>query len=309
MKLVICGATGFVGRNLVAALIKEQHDITVVGRTTDKIQKLFNQTVRAVTWDQLSTLIPDDFDAVINLAGETIAQTRWTKQAMQTILTSRVQATQRVVNWCLTSRTKKPHIYNASAIGIYGLQSTQATLPIPLTEAYRIPVGAPSDFLSEVGQAWEAAANQATANQHPLTLMRFAVVLKKNEGVLKKLALPFSLGLGSRIGSGDQAFTWIHIDDLVNAILFLLHHPDITGPINVCAPECVSQKTFAQSLATTLHRPLLFSMPAAVVKLLFGQMGEELLLGGQNIYPERLLQSKFNFLYPNLLSALKHEWP
>ena len=149
-----------------------------------------------------------------------------------------------------------------------------------------------TDFLSEVGQAWEGATDPAMVKKHPVTLMRFAVVLKRHEGVLKKLELPFSLGLGSRLGDGNQAFTWIHIEDLVQAILFLVKHPEIVGPINLCAPECVSQKTFAASLAKTMHRPLLFSMPASLINLLFGQMGKELLLGGQNIYPERLQKIK-----------------
>jgi uncharacterized protein (TIGR01777 family) len=308
VKIIVCGATGFVGRNLIPALLNEQYEITAIGRDTHKTQQIFKETVHSISWDQLNELIPSQFDAVINLAGENIAQSRWTDHSKQKIKSSRIQATQRIVTWCLKSTNKKPHLYNASAIGIYGLQPAEPDLPAALTESQTILFGKPTDFLSEVGQVWEETTNPLVEKQHPVTIMRFAVVLKRNEGVLKKLELPFSLGFGSRLGNGYQAFTWIHIDDLVQAIIFLLKHPGIIGPINLCAPECVSQKTFATSLAKTMHRPLFLNTPAALINLIFGEMGKELLLGGQNIYPERLQKINFNFLYPDLTSALNHEW-
>lgn len=308
MKIVVCGATGFIGRYLIPALLNEQHQILVIGRNTEKAKSIFKQTVDYLNWEQLDQASPDTFDAIINLAGEIISDHRWTPSVKQKIIQSRVESTKKIISWCLKSKNKKPHIYNASAIGIYGLQNTQDDLPAPFTEAHDISLTNPSDFLSEVGQAWESAATPAIKSGFPVTFMRFGVVLKRNEGILKKLEIPFTFGLGSILGNGNQAFTWIDIDDLIRAILFLLNHPDITGAVNLCSPHCVSQKEFAKTLADVMHRPLFLKMPASMIKILFGQMGDELLLSGQHVYPERLQQLGFEFLYPDLNSALMHEW-
>ncbi|MEO8402327.1 MAG: TIGR01777 family oxidoreductase [Gammaproteobacteria bacterium] len=307
MNIIITGATGFVGRNLIPVLLKNQHQITIVGRSVHKINNIFKENITRLSWSQLNQISPDDFDVIINLAGENIAQNRWTKRSKKLIKESRVNSTMKIVTWCLTAKTKKPHLYNASAIGIYGLQQSGDNLSFTQTESASISFDKPRDFLSEVGQAWENAAMPAVNANFPVTFMRFAVVLKRHEGILKKLELPFSLGLGSVLGDGQQAFTWIHIDDLIRAILFLIDHPEIIGAVNLSAPECISQKSFSEILAHAMHRPLFLKMPARMIKILFGQMGEELLLGGQNVYPERLKQLGFKFLYPNLHLALAHE--
>lgn len=308
MKIIISGATGFVGRNLVPALLQNQHEVTVIGRDSKKAKRVFQKDVTCLSWEQLDSISPNTYHAVINLAGENIAERRWSDATKKSIKDSRVNTTKKLVKWLQKTDTNKPHLYNASAIGIYGLQDSGESLPPKLSESVPIDFEKPKDFLSEIGVEWESATNEIAAAGLPVTLMRFAVVLKRGEGMLKKLELPFSLGLGSILGNGHQAVTWIDIDDLVNAILFLLKHPDITGPVNLCAPQAVSQKSFAKSLANTLHRPVFLRMPSAIVNLLFGQMGKELLLGGQNIYPERLLKLGFQFLYPDLDSALQHEW-
>lgn len=306
MKILVAGATGSVGRSLVPQLLENNHEVTVLGRDTVKISKAFGNSVVGVTWSQLRTITAENFQAIINLTGETISQLRWTEKIKQRIIDSRVLATKELLAWSANA-TNKPHLYNASAIGTYGLQTTQDTLPPRLTESSVIPFGNPTDFLSYVGQTWETAAQQAKTQNQAVTIMRFGVVLEKNEGILKKLVPAFAFGMGSIMGSGHQAFTWIHIDDLVAAIIFLLNHPEITGPVNFCAPECVSQKEFAKTLASVMQRPLFITMPDFLIKILFGQMGTELLLGGQNIYPERLNQSGFNFTYRNIHSALKQE--
>ena len=306
MKILVAGATGSVGRSLVPQLLKSNHEVTVLGRDMVKIFKIFGNSVAAVTWSQLKTIDAENFQAIINLTGETISQLRWTEKIKQRIIDSRVHAIKELFAWS-ENATNKPHLYNASAIGTYGLQTTQDALPPRLTESTVIPFGNPTDFLSFVGQTWETAAQQGNAQNQAVTIMRFGVVLEKDEGILKKLAPAFALGMGSIMGSGQQAFTWIQIDDLVAAIIFLLNHPDITGPVNLCAPECVSQKEFAKTLASVMRKPIFITMPDFLIKILFGQMGAELLLSGQNIYPERLNQSGFNFTYKDISSALKKE--
>lgn len=305
MNILIAGGTGFIGRYLVAALLSEQHEVTVLSRNLKKVATVFTKQVKAITWDQLNSLNADEFDAVINLTGHNISDHYWNKKTKQLIKSSRVNATKSLAQWC-TQAKNPPHIYSADGIGIYGLQATSSTLPSPLTET--TPIKPTSDFLNEVGRAWEQALLPAIDADIAVTIMRFAPVLKKGEGMLKKITPIFNLGLGGPIGSGQQAFSWIHVDDLVHAIQFLLQHPSITGVINMSAPECVMQKTFAKSLANAMHRPALLPTPAWMLKLLFGQMAEELLLAGQNVYPARLLENGYSFLYPTLNLALQHDW-
>ncbi len=313
MKIVITGATGFVGRNLVPTLLKQKHIVFLVGRDIAKIYKTFSKNVKALTWDQLGNLRPDDIDAVINLAGENIGDSFWTKAKKERIKASRVNAANQVVKWALSYQQKKPHIYNASAIGIYGLQnnSSNASVILPFIETSPIPFEQPTDFLSDVAQAWEGALKPAIEAGIPATFMRFAVVLKCREGILKKLELPYSLGLGSILGNGQQPFTWIHIDDLIAGIHFLLNHAKVIGPVNLCSPSCVSQKEFAKALAAAMKRPLIIKTPNWVIKTFFGQMGEELLLKGQHVTPQRMLKLGFKFNYSDLSTLfvyLKREY-
>ena len=298
MKIIVTGATGFVGKNLIPTLLEQQHVVFLIGRDLAKIYKIFGENVNALMWNQLEDILPDDIDAVINLAGENIGDGLWTKAKKARIKTSRVNAANQIVKWVLRYRQKKPHIYNASAIGIYGLQNNDNNEPF--IETSPIPFGQPTDFLSDVAQAWEGALKPAIEAGIPVTFMRFAVVLKCKEGVLKKLEPSFSLGLGSILGKGNQPFTWIHIDDLIAGIHFLLGHPNVIGPVNLCSPSCVSQKEFAKTLAAAMKRPLMIKTPNWIIKILLGQMGVELLLKGQAVAPKRLLELGFKFNYPDL---------
>jgi uncharacterized protein len=308
MKIIVSGGTGFIGRNLIPALLKKGDEVTVLTRDESKVWSRDLTGVSKLSWEKLDAISSDNFDAIINLSGENISQARWSVSVKNKIKDSRINATKKLVQWVLKATSKKPHIYNASAVGIYGVSSSENSLATRLTENTKVNWDHPTDFLSEVGQSWENETKPAVEAHIPVTLMRFGVVLKRKEGLLKKLEPSFNLGLGSVLGSGNQAITWIHIDDLVRGILFLLNHPNVTGPVNLCSPGSVTQKDFAKKLARVMHRPLMLRMPGFVVKSLFGQMGEELLLGGQNVYPERLKQLGFEFLYPDLESALKKEW-
>lgn len=308
MKILVAGGTGFIGRYLISQLLVQQQNVTVLSRYTKKVFDQYTTAkIDAIDWNNLDKLDPNQFDVVINLCGHNIGESRWTKVVKQEIKKSRIETTHSLAQWCAKA-SKSPHLYNASAIGIYGLQTVSEILPERLTEATEIHFNQATDFLSEVGHKWEQALAPALEKNIKVTVMRFAPVLKKNEGVLKKLMPIFNLGLGGPLGSGNQAFSWIYIDDLVKAILFLLNHSEVVGPVNMCAPQCVKQREFARSLGKVMHRPAFLTTPAWILKLFYGQMAEELLLSGQNTYPERLLKLGFSFSYPNLEAALKYDW-
>lgn len=304
MNILIAGASGFIGHALVSAL-QPTHQITVLGRNQKKLSKHFKKTIQCHTWDELPTLNAHDFDAVINLCGENIASARWSKAVKARLISSRVKTSQTLINWLITQKAK-PHFYCANAVGIYGVQANgDETL---LDEDTPIHTENPPDFLSEIAVAWQAALAPAIAEGIPVVTTRFGVVLKRSEGMLKKLAPSFFMGLGSRVGDGRQYLSWVHIDDVVGVMKFLLSHPGLTGAFNVTAPDAVPQKQFAKTLAHAMHRPLLLTMPAFAVKLLFGEMGEYLLLKGQRVAPKRLLEEGYAFQYPELGEALEHEF-
>lgn len=307
MNIVVSGGTGLIGKSLIPALLANGHHLTIISRSPEKIAQLYQASVNGLSWQALNQIAPDTFDAIINLAGENIAEHRWSKTIKLRIKESRIQTTAQLVKWALQATMKKPHLYNASAVGIYGAHPATSSVVKPYTETTPL-CGKSRDFCTEVGESWEKATQPAMGANMPVTLLRFGVVLKRHEGILKKLEWPFSLGFGTIIGSGEQSFSWIQIDDLIAGIIFLLNHPTITGPVNLCAPQCVTQKIFAKALATTLHRPLFLTLPARVVTTLFGDMGKELLLSGQKVYPEKLEKNGFHFTYPDLQSALQHEW-
>lgn len=304
MNILIAGASGFVGKALANAL-KDHNKITVLGRSEATLRQLFPTNASYCTWDTLSQLDAHHYDAVINLCGYNIAAQRWTDSVKKQIIDSRVTTSQILIRWIMHHKAK-PHFLCANAVGIYGLQENgDKTL---LDENTTIDTSHPKDLLSEIGIKWQSALQPAIDYGMPVTTTRFGVVLKKGEGMLKKLYPSFSLGLGSTIGDGIQMISWIHIDDLVSAILFLLNKPELNGPFNLTSPHPVSQAEFAQTLAKTIHRPLLFKIPAFLIRLLFGEMGESLLLKGQQVIPKRLLDAGFKFHYPLIEDVFKHEF-
>jgi uncharacterized protein (TIGR01777 family) len=303
MRILIAGGTGFVGRSLIPRLL-QQHQVWVLGRDKLMVEALFGQTVIAFGWDELDLLDPNQIDCVINLAGKNIGDARWSDVVKSDIIRSRVASTEKIIKWCANA-THPPHLYQASAIGVYGLPSVSSQPLPPFTEKAAIDFDIYPDFCSNVARRWEKATQVVGV---PVTIMRFGVILKRGEGALKKMTPSFYVGLGSVLGSGLQVFSWVHIDDVVAAILFLLVHPDVTGPINVVAPDKVTQGQFAKALAASMKRPLFLTMPSSMIKILFGQMGEELLLSGQFVYPERLLALGFQFAHPEIDEALQQEF-
>lgn len=298
MKILIAGATGMVGKALVAHLTP-LHDIIVLGRSERKCLAAFPDLLN-VTWDDLDLDFINQFDIVINLSGENIGAGRWNKNRKLEVMNSRVNTTEKLAELCALTQSKKIRLLNASAIGVYGIKpAIQDQVNTVYDESSKLPTN-PTDFLCEVGHAWEKATRAMTDAKKKCTLMRFAVVLDPSDGALAKMLPAFKLGLGGAIGSGEQPFSWVSLADLIEAIHFLIDHPKITGPVNIVAPECPSQKEFAQSLAAALHRPAIFKLPAFMVKLQFGQMGEECLLNGVSVKSTVLEKAGFSFKYQKM---------
>lgn len=302
MKICIAGATGLIGQALVEHYAAEQ-EVLIISRNPQQAKEFFpNQT--CIPWERtqlLKTL--SSTDVIINLAGENIGAQRWTKNTQHRIINSRVNTTQLICELCQhLPPEQRPRLLNASAIGIYGLQHNLMLQNTIIYSEASPPPTSPTDFLAQVGQAWEAPLNEA----HGLSIvkLRFGVVLSPQGGMLSKLYLPFKLGFGGPIGSGLQPLSWIALEDAVRAIAFIVEQPELNGPINVVAPEILQQRMFARKFAKRLRRPSFMCLPTFMVKLMFGQMGNELLLSGQKVISERL--SEFVFNYPTLDSALAH---
>lgn len=304
MKLLIAGASGFIGHELICAL-KAKHYIAVLGRNKAALQREFPKDIACYSWDDLAATDANQFDAVINLCGLNIATSRWTPTIKKQIIDSRVSTTEILGSW-LSKYNAKPRFLCANAVGIYGAQKQDDATAFD--EDAIIDTEHPQDFLSEIGVRWQAALQPAVDAGIPVISTRFGVVLRKGQGMLKKLFPSFYLGLGSIVGNGKQVISWVHVDDVVGGILFLLEHTELTGAFNLTSPYPVTQAEFARTLADCLHRPLLLKMPAFLIRLLFGEMGEYLLLKGQRVVPKRLAESGYTFKYPKLAQALQHEF-
>ena len=304
MNILIAGASGFIGRSLVDAL-QPTHHLTVLGRDLSTLQRYFSEPIQFATWDTLSTLDANSYDAVINLSGHNIAASRWNSAIKKELISSRINAISALTDWLIAQKAK-PHFMSANAVGIYGLQANGDINAFD--EDSRINVEHPSDFLSEIGIRWQEALQPAIDDGIRVTTLRFGVVLKKGEGMLKKLGLSFYVGLGAIVGDGQQVISWVHIDDVVGAIRFLLEKPALTGPFNITSPNPVCQSAFVRTLSKILHRPLFLKMPAFIVRVLFGEMGECLLLKGQRVLPKRLTDAGYRFIHPTLIDALAHEF-
>ena len=290
--VLITGATGFIGRRLVQALTTAGHQVIVLTRDPAKAATLA-PPFRLVTG--LSQL-PDDthIDAIVNLAGEPIANGPWTVGKRHRILASRLRMTGNVVRLIKRLNAKPQVLVNASAVGWYGLQGDEV-----MTEG--------SDgrmcFSRQLCADWERAAVQAERFGVRVVRLRIGLVLGTEGGMLANMLAPFEYGLGGPFGSGQQWMSWIERDDLVRLIAHAIADPALKGPVNATAPEPVRNATFARELGHALHRPALLAVPAPLLRLL-GDLAEELLLGGQRVIPEKALKSGFVFRHANLRSAL-----
>lgn len=297
MKILVTGGTGFIGSALINAL--KEHDITVLSRNPAKASQNLGSRINAVTsLDQFDNL--DDFNAVINLAGEPIINKRWSPQQKKKICHSRWGLTEHLVEK-IQAGSQPPHTFiSGSAVGIYGDQ-----LDTVIDESFAISDQVKhDDFAHHVCQRWEEIANEASSEQTRVCLLRTGIVLGKHGGALAKMLPPYQLGLGGPIGNGSQYTPWIHLQDMVDAIVFLLQNPSASGAFNLTAPEPVTNKVFSQSLAKALRRPHFLFTPAFVLKVVLGE-ASSLLLEGQRAVPQKLEALGFDFSYRDIDSALK----
>mgnify|MGYP006149154839 FL=1 len=291
MNLLITGGTGFVGSALCSRLLEEQHKIVVLSRNPEKIKA----PIKAVAnLDQLSN--DNIFDVVINLAGEPIANKRWNDQQKKRIFGSRIETTESLIEYFKKSKHKPKLLINGSAIGYYGTARTNDNIDEKS--------GCDDSFSSQLCQKWEAAALEAESLGIRTCLIRTGIVLGKNGGALSKMLPPFKMGLGGRIGYGKQWMSWIHLDDLVGIILCCINNDNLKGAVNGTSPNPVINEVFTKTLGTALKRPTIFPMPEIVIKLLMGQMGEELLLSGKRVLPRKALDAGYIFKYKTLEDAL-----
>ncbi|MFO7564554.1 MAG: TIGR01777 family oxidoreductase [Enhygromyxa sp.] len=296
MRVAITGATGLIGSALGEALRERGDEVVPVTRSP-------TPGTTAIGWDPTRGFDPPDVlsgvDAVVNLAGETIAG-RWTARKKARIRDSRLHATKSVVDGIAAAHPRPRVLINASGIGVYGDRGDEL-----LDES-----SAPGDdFLAEVCRGWEAAAREAESlpgDPVRVCITRFGMVLDREGGALAELLTPFRLGLGGPIGGGRQWMSWIHLRDVVDVLLFLLGHQGARGAYNVVAPNPVRNREFGKTLAAVLDRPALLPVPKLGVRLLFGEMGESLLLAGQRAVPKRLLEAGFLFGFPELRDAFEH---
>ena len=293
MHIFITGGTGLIGRHLIPALLRDASTkITVLTRDTTKAKASLPGNVALVT-SLDDTLDFDDVDAVINLAGEPIADKRWSETQKTRICESRWQITQQLTDKINAAAQPPATFISGSAIGYYGRQGDKL-----VTEAF---TEVHHEFTHTVCEKWERIALQASQKTR-VSLLRTGVVLSRDGGALSKMRLPFSLGLGGRIGDGNQYMSWIHINDMVAAILFLLEHKHCEGAYNLTAPTPVTNSEFVKAYAASLGRPAIFPMPALALKLLMGEAAD-LLLTGQRVVPHKLVDAGFEFSFTDIGSA------
>jgi hypothetical protein len=294
MRILLSGSSGLIGTELLSFLRVAGHSVTRL------VRRPAHEFAREIAWNpaerKLDPAALEAFDAVIHLGGVNIAGKRWSMAYKQEILDSRVQTTTLLASTLAALRFPPQVMVCASAVGFYGDRGEQT---------FDEQASAGHGFLPTVCRAWEEAAQVARDHGIRVAHLRIGVVLSTAGGALAKMLTPFRLGLGGRIGSGQQFMSWIHIDDLVEAFHHTLLHEELRGPVNATSPNPVTNAEFTATLGRVLGRPTIFPLPACAARLALGEMADELLLASQRVVPAKLQASGFSFKYPELVPALR----
>ncbi len=295
MNILVSGSTGLIGSALVPALTAGGHRVVRLVRSQPTSGEA------TVAWDPAAGTIEADklegLDAVVHLAGESIAAGRWNEERKQRIRDSRVKGTRLLAETLARLQAKPKVLACASAIGYYGNRGDE------LLHESSTPG---TSFLCEVCKEWEAACHPARQAGIRVVNLRFGVVLSRRGGALAQMLTPFKCGVGGKLGSGRQYMSWIALDDVVGIIQYVLTNDSLHGPVNTVAPGAVTNREFTRTLGRVLWRPTIFPMPAFAARLLFGEMADELLLASTRVQPARLLSAGYPFRFPELEGALRH---
>jgi uncharacterized protein (TIGR01777 family) len=296
MKLMIAGASGFIGSMLVQRLLQRGDALLLLSRQArsstagPNTKWLVWEPGKSGPWEEAM----EGADGVINLAGEGIAERRWTEQRKERLRASRIESTRALVSAMARAKSKPQFLINASAVGYYGSRGDET-----LTEES----ASGKDYLAQVCVAWETEAKKAQDLGVRVTLLRTGIVLAKGKGALAKMVTPFKLFVGGALGSGQQWMPWIHIEDEIGLVLFLMENAKAQGSFNATAPNPVTMEEFCQGLGKVLNRPAWASVPASLLTLLLGEMAD-VVLGSQRALPKAAEKLGFNFKHPTITEAL-----
>jgi len=297
MKILVTGSTGLVGTALVGALTQGGHTVCRLVRP-ESVSKGETREGFSVAWNPATGELGGaavGADAVVNLAGASIADGRWSAERKAVLRSSRVDTTRALVNALAKMNAKPAVLVSASAIGYYGNRGDEL-----LTEES----AAGTDFLAVVAQEWEAEAWKAEGLGIRVVLARFGIILARQGGALPQMMMPFYVFAGGRVGSGKQWMSWVSLEDVVGILRLALENNAVRGAINVVAPQPVRNAEFTKALAGAMHRPAIFPAPAFALRLALGEMADALLLGSQRVVPQRLQQLGYRFVRPDLTHAL-----